>query len=201
MKKIRIGILTGVGFILCVFIGSRIYGQAQIAKERSVPEMIYEMGEEVSLEQAVCYDNVNRDGYYITVLEAEAMTLEEFCEKYDADIRDIPPYEYSPMVYDVKIRLRNEDNEEGYINLNEWSLQHNASYVTAGDIYYIMANKDKGYTDKAFAIRTGTEVTMNVVYVIPEQNFTKHAYANIEDEGMMMAVTLYPTKKLIKLQK
>lgn len=199
MKKVPRRISIGIMIVLCVVASVRIYGQIQIAKDKKAEIIVYEMGEVVPLENDVIYDTY-MTGYSVTVLDAQILTTEKFCDKYDANPAEIGKSYYTPKVYDVEVKIENTDNEDTGINLWDWKIQNNAALAGTNDIYYRIANKDKGYTATAIAVKPGTAVTMHVIFSIPELNFTKYAYEHIEDENMKLVVTLYPTKKMIKLQ-
>lgn len=98
------------------------------------------------------------------------------------------------------MEISNEDNTETGIFLWDLQLQSNAAYGSFNDVYYRIANADKGYEDTAVAVRPGTSVSLHLVFGMPPQTFTDKAYENIEDLDMKLVLSLYPTKKMVRLQ-
>lgn len=194
-KKLAAGFI--IAFVLCVCIGVRIYAVNQTVED--VPVKIYELGEKVPFENDVFYSD-NMKGYSLKVLSAEVKTTEEFLKDYGASAEDIPDSQYSPKVYDLYVEISNEDNTETGIFLWDLQLQSNAAYGSFNDVYYRVANADKGYEDTAVAVRPGTSVSLHLVFGMPSQTFTDKAYENIEDLDMKLVLSLYPTKKMVRLQ-
>lgn len=190
--------ITAIVFILCVIvIGMRIY---YVNKGYSdVPEQIYALGEEVPYEKDLIYTD-SMEGYSLTVLSAKVKTTEEFLEEYGEGELQIPESEYTPKVYDLAVKIKNKNNQTTGIQLWELKLQSNAAYGAYSSVYSEIANSEKGYTDIAIALRPGTEIQMHLVFILPEQTYSKRAYADVEGLNMKLVMTLYPTKKMICLQ-
>lgn len=196
-RKFKRAAVGGMICILGIVIGLRIHQvNQQVLK---VPEKIYDMGEKVPFEDDVFYlDSMN--GYSLTVLSAEVKTTEQFLEDYGASIDEIPEANYTPKVYDLEVEVANDDNVETGINLYEMQLRNNAAYAGFDEVYYRIANREKGYQDISIAVMPETSVTMHWIFVMPEQCFSKSAYEDIESLDLKLVMSLYPTKKMIRLQ-
>lgn len=197
MKKYwKFGIIGAV-IVLGVTVGIKIH--AVNTKTKDVPEEIYEMGQEVSLDKCTLL-SYPMDGYSIKVKNARVLDTETFLKEYDAVGKNIPELYYEPKVYEVEVEIANRDNEDGGINLRELYLQDHAGLIGFNEVYYRIANKEKGYEETSIAVRPGTSITMLIEFSIPEKNFSKKAYRNIEGEEFRLVATLYPVKKMIKLK-
>lgn len=166
---------------------------------KDVPEEIYEMGQDVSLDQCVLF-SYPMDGYSIKVKNARVLDTENFLKEYHAVGKKIPELYYEPQIYEVEVEISNKDNEESGINLRELYLQDNAGLIGFNEVYYRIANKEKGYEETGIAVRPGTSITMLLEFSIPEKNFSKKACKNMESEDFKLVATLYPVKKMIKLK-
>lgn len=186
-----------IACVLCLVVGFRIYQVNQ--QVSNVPEKIYDMGEKVPFEDDVFYID-SMKGYSLTILSAEVKTTEQFLEEYGASMEDIPEANYTPKVYDLEVEVANDNNVETGINLYEMQLRNNAAYAGFDEVYYRIANKEKGYQDISIAVQPGTSVTMHWIFIMPEQCFSKQAYENIENLDLKLVMSLYPTKKMIRLK-
>ena len=114
MKKYwKFGIIGAV-IVLGVTVGIKIH--AVNTKTKDVPEEIYEMGQEVSLDKCTLL-SYPMDGYSIKVKNARVLDTETFLKEYDAVGKNIPELYYEPKVYEVEVEIANRDNEDGGINL------------------------------------------------------------------------------------
>ena len=197
MKKYwKIGI-AGAAVVAGLLVGIKIH--AVNTETKDVPEEIYEMGQDVSLDQCVLF-SYPMDGYSIKVKNARVLDTENFLKEYHAVGKNIPELYYEPQIYEVEVEISNKDNEESGINLRELYLQDNAGLIGFNEVYYRIANKEKGYEETGIAVRPGTSITMLLEFSIPEKNFSKKACKNMEGEDFKLVATLYPVKKMIKLK-
>lgn len=197
MKKYwKIG-MSGAAVVAGLLVGIKIH--AVNTETKDVPEEIYEMGQDVSLDQCVLF-SYPMDGYSIKVKNARVLDTENFLKEYHAAGKKIPELYYEPQIYEVEVEISNKDNEESGINLRELYLQDNAGLIGFNEVYYRIANKEKGYEETGIAVRPGTSITMRLEFSIPEKNFSKKACKNMESEDFKLVATLYPVKKMIKLK-
>lgn len=155
----------------------------------------YEMGAEVAIEDDF-FDSSdeNMNGYTVTVLGTELLTIDEFIALYE--IEDSSEYDYLEYVYLVTASFRNMSNkygEMGGINLSKYVLQK-SSYITYMDIeLYYMVNNVNAYS---FSLNPGTKKKLIIPFGIDT------AYIDVErinDEFPRLVVTEYPHKKIIEL--
>ena len=193
-KRIAIGIL--IGGILIASIARIVVVNQEV---QSASEKTYKVGEEVPLEDDVLQvDSMN--GYSITVNTAEVLAFSEFIKKYDGNEDDIPEGDRPEKVYDINVTIKNTDNRDTGINLQDIYIQENMA-VAGFDIFcYRIANAAAGYINTNIAIREGTEVQLQLTYGLVENNFTKKSWNNMENIGMKLIVSLYPEKKMIYLK-
>ena len=111
MKKL---IIFACSLVLVLLLGFRIYN---VTQEATVSEIkIHDFNKEVELGKNFFHSSEEvADGYIITVLESELLTLEEYTEKYDFDPSYINEEDESNFpvthIYEVKVRLKNVSND------------------------------------------------------------------------------------------
>ena len=138
MKKYwKIGI-AGAAVVAGLLVGIKIH--AVNTETKDVPEEIYEMGQDVSLDQCVLF-SYPMDGYSIKVKNARVLDTENFLKEYHAVGKKIPELYYEPQIYEVEVEISNKDNEESGINLRELYLQDNAGLIGFNEVYYRIAKR------------------------------------------------------------
>lgn len=197
MKRYRKYLICVVVLILAALYSYRVY--MVNARAERIPCQVYEMGETVPLGNNICF-TYPMDGYSVKVLAADVLTNDEFLEKYDGKKENFPAYDMMQQIYDIELEISNEDNTDTGIDLYGWYIQKDAALASFDAVYYREANKDKGYVDTAIAVRPHTSVTLHAVFPLPKLNFKKRDYRDPERMDMDLVVTLYPEKKVIRLQ-
>lgn len=193
----RVAVLLAV-LLTAAGIGTRIY-QVNAAVE-DIPCQVYELGETAELGNRVIFGDP-MDGYFITIKGVQLLSTQEFMEKYGCIETDLPGWEYMSQIFDIELEIANENNEETGIDLNQLYLQNESALASFDAIYYRIANAEKGYENTSIAVRPGTSVTLQAEFPIPELNFSARAYQNLWDLDLKLVVTLYPEKKMMRLQK
>lgn len=111
MKKL---IIFACSLVLVLLLGFRIYNLTQVATVSETK--IHDFNKEVELGKNFFHSSEEvADGYIITVLDSELLTLEEYTEKYDFDPSYINEEDESNFpvthIYEVKVRLKNVSND------------------------------------------------------------------------------------------
>ena len=111
MKKL---IIFACSLVLVLLLGFRIYNLTQVATVSETK--IHDFNKEVELGKNFFHSSEEvADGYRITVLDSELLTLEEYTEKYDFDPSYINEEDESNFpvthIYEVKVRLKNVSND------------------------------------------------------------------------------------------
>ena len=155
----------------------------------------YEMGAEVAIENDfVDSSDENMNGYTVTVLDTELLTINEFVEHYE--IEDSSEYDYLEYVYLVSVRFRNvssECGERGGINLSRYILQKTSFITYMDQDIYKMTN---GIDIYSFSLRLGTEKDLIIPFGIDTEYIDVQ---QIEDGTLELVISAYPHKKTIKL--
>lgn len=157
----------------------------------------YHLGEEVEMGRDILI-NYTMEGYSIKVNKAEVLTYKDFLEKYHAK----DEYTYVPeKVYDVEIVLKNVDaDDETGIDLSEFYIQGLAVCASLDTNLYSSANPDLNGIF-AIALRKDSEITIHLPFALYEDNFRADTWNHLEDFNMDLVATLYPTKKVVSLEK
>lgn len=200
MKKRTLLICLAV--LVCLSgIGVRIW---YVNKDRQDwVEEIYPMGEMVPYEDDffIRSDEGIRPDYEIGAMSAKIMSTEDYLKEYGLSKEEVwegtdPP----KIIIDVEVNIRNNSKEENdqFIDLL------NTRLVAGGDnfqsdkalienIYPQLAGAVSG-----FKVKSGTEATMHIPFEVLQWQPT--SIERIKSQDLYMVLSLYPTKKMIKIE-
>lgn len=193
MKKIWI-IIAGV-LILFAAWGIRFY---LVNKDVDAPVIqVYEKGEEVPIgEDFFDYESEGMDGYTITVLDAELLSVADFLQKYDAVDQAENLRLFTDYIYTVHILAANRHNpytgEKG-VALQQYVLQGTNYILSLEDTCYRIANPDMPGT--SFSLREGTDMEITLTFDVMSRTTN---IQHILDDSPKLLITQYPHKKMIE---
>ena len=124
MKRHRKWVIpAAVLLVLCLVVGRVVAVNATATRFQ---EMSYPQGEWVPLEGDFFYTSLeNTDGYFVRVSSAEAMTYEEFLERFEKPL-DYLGEESRHDVIVLKVDFKNQDNTQGGVLIRDLNLVNSA---------------------------------------------------------------------------
>ena len=193
MKKILLISLTAV---LIIAWGARFYIVNKDIDTSIV--QLFPKGTEVPIEKDFFINSdEDMDGYTVTVLDAELMSVEDFLQRYHAEEQTEMLGNFTDYIYTVRVSVGNHDNpflNEKGINLQYYYLEGTDYVLSLEDICYQIANPDMPGT--SFSLRQETSMELVLPFsVMSSQTSRKHV---LEDAPKLL-VSLYPHQKLIEL--
>jgi hypothetical protein len=192
-KQIKIIAVLIIFTLLIVAYAYRV--MAVNRKMPSAPVIKYDKGKDVEMGDDVLI-NYTMKGYSIKVNDAQPMTYKEFLKKYkvDDEYTNVPD-----KVYDVEVTIKNIDaDSKTGINLNELYVQGIDVCASLDDNLLGQANpRLKGAS--AIALRKNSSFKVNLPFALFKYNFRSSVWNDLDNYDMNLVVTLYPTKKVIKL--
>ncbi len=137
------------------------------------------------------------DGYTVTVLDAELMSVDEFLQRYNAKEQAEILGTFTDYIYAVRVSVGNQDNafvDEKGIALGLYHLKGTDYVLSLEDICYQAANPDMPGT--SFSLRQGTSMEMLLPFsVMSLQTSIKH----VLNAPPKLQISLYPQQRLIEL--
>lgn len=196
IKRSRAIILVAVIIIFVFLCSLYVYRVKKVNELIPVMDTVsYKLGDTINFEDDILI-NYPMTGYSIRVNEAHVFTYEEFLEKYNAK----DEYTFVPdKIYEVNVTLSNNDAADDIgVSLHEFYIQKYGAVNSVDYNMLIVANpKLDGVTD--IALRENSSIDINLTFGLYDYLYDKKAWDNIEDYGMNLVVTLYPTKKFVPL--
>lgn len=192
--KLLAGILVCIGILACTKIYMDAYKSVN-QKWQDAPETIYQKNEKVYMEDNILTDCTMK-GYAVEVTDTEISEYHDYLKKYGGE----DDYTYEPdKVYEVTIRLWNEDAAEGTgVNLIDLYIQGTGVYSNINMSLLELANPDL-QGNAAIALRQNSSIEIHLPFNLNKSFFRKKIWENIENYDMRLVVTLYPEKRCIAL--
>lgn len=193
MKKI---LIIAVAAVLVIGWGIRFY---IVNKDIDVPVVqIFSKGEEVSVgKDFFSYGDEDMDGYTVTVLGAEILSVQEFLQRYNAIDQAELLGIFTDYLYTVRVSVANQYNpytDQKGIALQLYFLQGTDYILSLEDTCYQIANPDMPGT--SFSLRQGTNLELTLTFdVMSKMTSINH----LSDDMPKLLITQYPHKKMIKL--
>ncbi|MDE7422617.1 MAG: DUF5028 domain-containing protein [Lachnospiraceae bacterium] len=193
MKKI---LLISLNIILILVWGVRFY---LVNQDIDIPIVqVFPKGIEVPVEKDFFINSdEDMDGYTITVLDAELLSVEDFLKHYNVMEQAELLGNFTDYIYMVRVTIGNQNNpfvNEKGINLNAYYLKGTDYILSLEDGCYQLANPDMPGT--SFSLRQGTSMELILPFsVMSYQTSRKH----ILDDPPKLQISLYPHQKLIEL--
>lgn len=179
-----------------------LLGSVYVYRVKKVNEILpktetisYKVGDTIDFGEDIMI-NYPMTGYSIRVNDSNVLTYEAFIKKYNAK----DEYTFVPdKIYEVNVTLNNEDAEDDIgISLYEFYLQKNGALSSVDTNMLSIANpKLDGVADIALVKNSSFDITLT--FGLYDYQFDKHTWENLEDYGLNLVVTLYPTKKVVSL--
>lgn len=182
--------------VLAICWGGRFY---ILNKNVDVPIVqVFAKGEQVAVEKDFFdYAKESMDGYTVTVLDAELLSVQDFLKKYDAMEQAENLGIFTDYIYTVHVSIANEHNpytNEKGIPACRYLLQGVNYTLSFEDTCYQIANPDM--PGSSFSLREGTSMEMILTFdVMSKITSIEH----LSDDIPKLVITLYPHKKMIKL--
>lgn len=194
-------IIISCSLALIFLLGFRIYN---ISQEAIVAEeKIHDFNEEVDLGKNYFHSSEETaEGYNITVLDSEILTLEDYTAKYDFDPSYINEENSSFPVthlYEVKVKLKNVSNDyagEQGINFGQYALL-GVDYRLGleFDAYAISNPTMEG--SLGVSVKKGDEFEFVLPFAIRNYSgFMKHV---LDNDTPLLQATQYPVSNLFKI--
>lgn len=200
MKKF---IIISCSLVLIFVLGFRIYNVSQEAIVAE--EKIHEFNEEVDLGKNYFHSSEEiAEGYTITVLDSEILTLEDYTDKYDFDPSYINKNENASFpvthIYEVKVKLKNVSNDyagEQGINFGQYALL-GVDYRLGLDFdAYAMSNPTMEGS-LGVSVKKADEFEFILPFAISNYSgFMKHI---LSSDTPFLQVTQYPVSNLLKIE-
>lgn len=193
MKKI---LVISLAIVLMVAWGVRFY---LVNQNIDIPIVqIFSKGVEVPIEKDFFYNSdEDMDGYTITVLNAELVSVEDFLQRYNASEQAEILGNYTDYIYTVRISVENQNNsftDEKGIALGLYHLKGTDYVLSLEDTCYQIANPDMPGT--SFSLKQGTSMELILPFnVMSSQTSQKH----VLNDPPKLQISLYPHQKLIEL--
>lgn len=159
---------------------------------------IFQRGTEVPVEKDFFIDSdEDMDGYTVTVLDAELVSVEDFLQRYDVEEERENIGNFTDYIYTVRVSIGNKDNpfiNEKGISLEAYYLKGTDYVLALEDTCYQFANPDMPGT--SFSLRQGTSMELILPFcVMSSQTSREHVLA----DSPKLQISLYPHQKLIEL--
>lgn len=193
MKKI---LIIAVAVVLAVGWGIRFY---TVNKDVDKPIVqVFSKGEEVPIGQDFFdYANEDMDGYTVTVLGAELLSVQDFLQRYDATEQAEILGRFTDYIYTVRVSVANQHNpytDQKGIALQRYALQGTDYILSFEDTCYQIANP--GMPGASFSLRQGTNMEVTLTFdVMSKVTGIKH----LSDDTPKLLITQYPHQKMITL--
>lgn len=202
MRKKRRRILWTAAVLLVVLVGRILWVNLHAA---AFPQNVFSLGQWVPLEGDFFYTSLeNTDGYFVRVSSAEAMTYEEFLERFEKPL-DYLGEESRHNVIVLKVDFKNQDNTQGGVLIRDLNLVNSArsQYFNPSVNYMAIANPDFDPYTEGIKIQPGTEASLFFVYDTVSRA-DKVTYleqqAGKESLTMFLNVSLYPVHKMVEME-
>ena len=202
MRKKRRRILWTAAVLLVVLVGRILWVNLHAA---AFPQKVFSPGQWVPLEGDFFYTSLeNTDGYFVRVSSAEAMTYEEFLERFEKPL-DYLGEESRHDVIVLKVDFKNQDNTQGGVLIRDLNLVNSARSQSFNPSvnYMAIANPDFDPYTEGIKIQPGTEASLFFVYDTVSRA-DKVTYleqqAGKESLTMFLNVSLYPVRKMVEME-
>lgn len=202
MRKKRRRILWTAAVLLVVLVGRILWVNLHAA---AFPQNVFSLGQWVPLEGDFFYTSLeNTDGYFVRVSSAEAMTYEEFLERFEKPL-DYLGEESRHNVIVLKVDFKNQDNTQGGVLIRDLNLVNSARSQSFNPSvnYMAIANPDFDPYTEGIKIQPGTEASLFFVYDTVSRA-DKVTYleqqAGKESLTMFLNVSLYPVHKMVEME-
>lgn len=202
MRKKRRRILWTAAVLLVVLVGRILWVNLHAA---AFPQNVFSLGQWVPLEGDFFYTSLeNTDGYFVRVSSAEAMTYEEFLERFEKPL-DYLGEESRHDVIVLKVDFKNQDNPQGGVLIRDLNLVNSARSQSFNPSvnYMAIANPDFDPYTEGIKIQPGTEASLFFVYDTVSRA-DKVTYleqqAGKESLTMFLNVSLYPVHKMVEME-
>lgn len=200
MKKF---IIIGCSLVLMLLWGFRI---VDVSREATVAEEeIYDFNEDVDLGKNYFHSSEEiAEGYTITVLDSEILTLEDYTGKYDFDPSYINPDVNSSFpvthIYEVRVKLKNVANDhagEQGIDFSQYALL-GVDYRLGleYDAYAISNPTMEG--SLGVSVKKGDEFEFVLPFAI--RNYSGLMKHILNNDTPFLQVTQYPVSNLLKIE-
>lgn len=184
-----------ISFILIALILGTIRIYILNSKEYYPIILEYNKNQEVKLEKDF-FDsaNENMNGYSISVINSDIITLNDFISKYNIqDEESLKPFNYVCL---VKVNVKNNNNtagEEAGINFQNFIIQSGA-YITHPNPKAFSYVNDIDYMK--FSLRYDSDKD----FILPFLIYNRHVNINtFKKMSPQLVVSLFPHKKVIKI--
>lgn len=202
MRKKRRRILWTAAVLLVVLVGRILWVNLHAA---AFPQKVFPLGQWVPLEGDFFYTSLeNTDGYFVRVSSAEAMTYEEFLERFEKPL-DYLGEESRHDVIVLKVDFKNQDNTQGGVLIRDLNLVNSARSQSFNPSvnYMAIANPDFDPYTEGIKIQPGTDASLFFVYDTVSRA-DKVTYleqqAGKESLTMFLNVSLYPVHKMVEME-
>ena len=193
MKKIIFISLT----VVLIFVwGVRFY---LVNREVDLPVVqVFPKGQEVPIANDFFINSdEGMDGYNVTVLDAELVSVDNFLQRYNADEQSENIGIFTDYIYMVRVSFGNQNNpfvNEKGIDLQVYYLKGTDYVLSLEDTCYRIANPDMPGT--SFSLRQGTDMELILPFSVMSSQTSRN---HILDDPPKLQIALYPHQKLIEL--
>ncbi len=193
MKKIIFISLT----VVLIFVwGVRFY---LVNREVDLPVVqVFPKGQEVPIANDFFINSdEGMDGYNVTVLYAELVSVDNFLQRYNADEQSENIGIFTDYIYMVRVSFGNQNNpfvNEKGIDLQVYYLKGTDYVLSLEDTCYRIANPDMPGT--SFSLRQGTDMELILPFSVMSSQTSRN---HILDDPPKLQISLYPHQKLIEL--
>lgn len=155
----------------------------------------YKMGETVEFGDDILI-NYPMTGYSIRVNEVDVINYDDFLKKYNAN----DEFTFVPdKIYEVNVTLSNNGaNDDIGISLHEFYIQKFGAVNSLDANMLSVANPKLGGASD-IALVKNSSIDISLTFGLYDYQYDKKTWEDIEDYGMNLVVTLYPTKKVVSL--
>lgn len=199
MRQWHRRLAAALAFLVATTVVGRIWWVNEALPQ--IPLEYYEVGEWVELEGAFqSSSSEGTQGYSLMVESAEVVAYNEYLEKHGGELSSADEPGGAHCVVDVAVRIKNEGNGEGALNVFQMVLvpERSDEYlicdVISARALWPQVQEGAGMSVR---IRPGTEYVVHIPYVF---NGMDEVYEReVEDRSFTLLVSRMPVRKMIRI--
>ncbi len=143
-------------------------------KTEAIPEVIYPMNTFVEYKNSFFNSSKreNKNGYSIMVLDAEVIEYNEYVKKHKLKINNGEDVFVPKYVYDVKVKIKNENNKKHGIDMYFTTLNGVNFSMHINDVLWA-ALYPQLYGSNSFSIKPESEMEFHFPYCVDNEEYEK----------------------------
>lgn len=139
----------------------------------------------------------NTEGYSVKIVGYEVMEKEKYFSKYDLSGKDQSVADLFAYIMEVTIKIKNEENETGKLQIADWALiGKNDDFIAYLDQQLLMDTDERVDSIlSSISTASGKEIEIKLPYPLIYMDKEKEIDRNMPYK---IAVTKYPSRKYIQ---